>query len=257
MAELPEDLAMEVEAMRHLFGEDAFTVHSQDSYTTLTMPLVPRQVDGDHECYVAANLVLIIDNSSYPSTPPQASLQEIKGLTDAACTSLVHKLQDEAQNLSGEMILGHLCELALELITSANHPSGTCAFCLEELINTSHSSPSSSILSPSTTFAYHILKLPCFHCFHLPCSSAWYQWQQHAQQKAIQDPGLPGVQLPKAEDVECDGGWIARGVYPVHCPSCRLESPPTTLRHALPQLLQKRYRGGKKKQGAGAAGNST
>lgn len=239
MAALPEDLAIEIEAMQHLFGEDAFTVSCRDEHTILTMPLVPRQVDGEHECYVAANLVLDVDNSSYPESPPLATLQDAKGLTDAACTAFIRQIQEESANLAGEMVLGHLCELALELMTAANHPSGTCAFCLEELISNSLATPSLASSSTATNYAYSILKLPCFHCFHLPCFTAWYEWQQ-AQQRTVLDPGLPGAELPRREDVECEGGWIARGVFAVRCPSCRFEVVPTTLRHALPQLLQKK-----------------
>ena len=240
MAELPEELGIEVEALEHLYGLDAFTISSRGVFTTLSMALLPRQLDGDHEAYVAAKLVLRIENSSYPTSPATAILEDAKGLTDTACTQLQASLQAEAVNLAGEMVLGHLCELALDLLTEANHPNGTCIFCLEDLV-ISHPS-SSAATDSSTSGAYQVLKLPCFHCFHTPCFTAWFQWQQAAAAAAAAEPAAPVAAgqrptSPSGQDVECEDGWIARKVFTIKCPSCRLEVPPSALRHALPRLL--------------------
>jgi E3 ubiquitin-protein ligase RNF25 len=245
MAALPEDLGIEVEALSHLYGDDSFQISSEGTSTTLSMPLLPRQLDGEHEAYVAAKLVLKIDNLSYPTTAATAILEEPKGLTDAACSQLETSLQAEAENLVGEMVLGHLCELALDLLTEANHPNGNCIFCLEDVIGNQTITLASSNGSSSSAPSYQVLKLPCFHCFHIPCFTAWFQWQQAAAAAAAAEPlGAPGSQqrgssssLPACQDVECEGKWMARNVYTIKCPSCRLEVPPTALRHALPQLL--------------------
>jgi hypothetical protein len=232
MAGLPEELGIEIEALEHLYGPDAFSITSQGNSTTLSMALLPRRLDGDHEAYVAGKLNILVDNSSYPTSPAMAILEDSKGLTDAACIQLQAALQNEALNLVGEMILGHLCELALELITEANHPSGTCVFCLEDVVvNNNNDNTSWS--------AYHVLKLPCFHCFHIPCFTAWFQWQQAAAAAAAAEAvTMPGQQPPSAgQDVKCENGWIAKNIFTIKCPSCRLEVPPTALRHALPQLL--------------------
>ncbi|KAG7674514.1 hypothetical protein Ndes2526B_g05249 [Nannochloris sp. 'desiccata'] len=234
MTELSEELGIEVEALSHLYGPDAFTVSSDGTSTTLSIFLLPRQLDGDHEAYVAAKLVLKIDNMSYPTTAATTMLEEAKGLTDAVCTEVEATLQAEAENLVGEMVLGHLCELTLDLLTENNHPNGTCAFCLEDLISQTQV-PMNNGNSP----CYQVLKLPCFHCFHIPCFTAWFQWQQAAEEAAASEPvGAPGqAPSPAGQDVECDNGWVAKTVYTIKCPSCRLEVPPTALRYALPQLL--------------------
>jgi E3 ubiquitin-protein ligase RNF25 len=235
MTELPEEFDIELEALSHLYGSDAFTVSSEETSTTLSIFLLPRQLDGEHEAYVAAKLVLTIDNTSYPTTAATATLEEAKGLTDAVCTELEATLQAEADNLVGEMVLGHLCELALDLLTENNHPNGTCVFCLEDLICQTQLLPNSA----GNSSCYHILKLPCFHCFHIPCFTAWFQWHQAAVAAAAAELGAPGQEksTPAGHDVQCENGWVAKSVYTIKCPSCRLEIPPTALRYALPQLL--------------------
>jgi E3 ubiquitin-protein ligase RNF25 len=231
MAQLPEELSIEVEALGHLYGDEAFSISSEGTLTTLTIPLLPRQLDGEHEAYVTSVLKVQIDNQTYPTTAAMITLEETKGLTDAACIQLQAALQAEADNLVGEMVLGHLCELALDLLTDANHPTGNCIFCLNAILE-GNSTTTGNLAS------YQVLKLPCFHCFHFPCFTAWYQWQQAAAAAAASEVVAPGQPLPPAgQDVECENGWTAKNVYTIKCPSCRLEVPPNALRHALPQLL--------------------
>ena len=254
---IPEELAFELEALEHVigFGDDdnddgeGFTIAQEvDNYTTVSIPLTPRNIDGAHEAYVSALLQLKIDTQHYPTTPIITSLHQVKGLTDAACAALQASLASEAQNLAGEMVIGHLCELALDEITNLNHPTGNCIFCLEDLIlqPLDDSTLKTSLVTP----AYSVLKLPCYHCFHFPCFSAYFNWVQREQNQQLA-PQLPSPQLhlhrldpggpslpPRREDISCENGYIARGVFPIRCPSCRIEVTSEELRHALP-IFQK------------------
>ncbi len=68
--------------------------------------------------------------------------------------AVLDALCGEATALAGEMMLGHLCETARNLLTDMNSPEGDCVFCLEPL-----SDPG----GPSE----QLQRLPCYHCFHL------------------------------------------------------------------------------------------
>jgi E3 ubiquitin-protein ligase RNF25 len=154
------------------------------------------------------------------------------GLSDAQVAQVAASLRAEAGAMPGELVLGHLCETALDLLTELNAPEGSCAFCLDPLLP-----------SPSP-----VLKLACFHCFHRPCFAAWWRWRQ-AQQAAreaqlreeysfmaeekLEEEGIrqEEVALPGA-----GGGGAPRRLYVVHCPACRAPVPPADLAHALPQL---------------------
>ena len=73
------------------------------------------------------------------------------GLGDARLAALQAELSRAAgEALPGEMVLGHLVEVATDLMTAANEPEGDCAFCLLRL-----------------DAAPAVLRLDCYHCFHL------------------------------------------------------------------------------------------
>ena len=57
--------------------------------------------------------------------------------------------------MTGELMLGHLCETAKALLTDLNAPSGSCAICLEPLREAEGDKPS-----------VPVQKLPCYHCMH-------------------------------------------------------------------------------------------
>lgn len=78
------------------------------------------------------------------------------GLGDSRTAELLHRLQQDAAESSGSMMLGMLCEAARDKLTSMNRPEGACIFCLDQLCNDSGSAAEADLL-----------KLPCYHCFHM------------------------------------------------------------------------------------------
>ena len=67
--------------------------------------------------------------------------------------------------LPSEPLLGSLCQLALELITSFNSPDGDCCICLGPMH--AHAAPL-------------FLLTTCYHCLHTACARAYVGWQhQH------------------------------------------------------------------------------
>ena len=65
-------------------------------------------------------------------------------------------LREEATAMAGEMMLGHLCETAKTRLTEMNSPEGDCAFCLLPLVE-----------DGKHVGSKQLLKLACFHCYHL------------------------------------------------------------------------------------------
>lgn len=80
------------------------------------------------------------------------------GMSDARIEVVMSRLQAEASNLLGEMMLGSLIETARDVMTDINQPEGNCIYCLEGLVPAG-GDPDSQ--------AQALLRLPCYHTFHL------------------------------------------------------------------------------------------
>lgn len=153
---------IELEALHHCYEGESLQVILGKSATTITFKLTPRNIPSHRYAYIAATLILEIGNN-YPDSPPSISLTDISILPDQHVQNLTNELRQEAHSMIGEMILGHLCEIALDKFTALNKPYGTCAICLEPLAHKDHTT---------------MLKLDCYHCFHLDCFASWYTWEQ-------------------------------------------------------------------------------
>ena len=84
------------------------------------------------------------------------------GLSDARLAELQAALAEEAASLAGEMQLGHLCETAIDLLTTANQPEGHCTFCLEPLLP-----PGNGGGGGEASGSAAVLRLGCYHCNHM------------------------------------------------------------------------------------------
>jgi hypothetical protein len=80
------------------------------------------------------------------------------GLGDGRQAELLRSLKQEAEASLGSMMMGLLVESARDTLTSMNRPEGDCIFCMSSLSE----EPGTSGRSDTD-----ILKLPCYHCFHL------------------------------------------------------------------------------------------
>jgi hypothetical protein len=60
------------------------------------------------------------------------------------------------------MQLGHLCETAIDLLTTANQPEGHCTFCLEPLLP-----PGNGGGGGEASGSAAVLRLGCYHCNHM------------------------------------------------------------------------------------------
>ena len=88
------------------------------------------------------------------------------GLGDARVAEVLARLEAEAAELAGEPVLGQLVETASEELTRLNAPGEPCAFCLEPQEPEEPSGGGGDAAGPP-----RLLRLPCYHCFHL-CAPA-------------------------------------------------------------------------------------
>ena len=105
------------------------------------------------------HLPLAARHSRRPPTHGFRAAARPAGLGDARLAGLQAALAAEAASLAGEMQLGHLCETAIDLLTSANQPEGDCTFCLEPLLLP----PGGGGPAPGSA----VLRLGCYHCNHM------------------------------------------------------------------------------------------
>jgi E3 ubiquitin-protein ligase RNF25 len=84
----------------------------------------------------------------------------VTGLSDVREHHMCEQLERRAGEVAGEMMMGDLCEVLLDLLTEANHPDGDCCFCLFPLDH-ARGSPGGQSANDAD-----VLKLPCFHAFH-------------------------------------------------------------------------------------------
>ncbi len=69
---------------------------------------------------------------------------------------LLSRLRQDAAGSLGTMVLGLLIEAARDALTAMNSPEGDCIFCMCSLMEEASGSGSRELI-----------RLPCYHCFHL------------------------------------------------------------------------------------------
>jgi len=155
---------------------------------------------------------------------------------------MLDALRQEADSMPGELVLGHLCELALDIITQHNVPDGECCFCLGLLVCDHHHADVGGSLRP----AYDVTELSCFHCFHSNCFVSWLRWQQnHLCQREAQiieeyksmAPFFLKREEVWAEDVSSAIASTGCRLFSVRCPRCRYKVSPTELANTLGSAL--------------------
>ncbi|KAL0725376.1 hypothetical protein Bca4012_039975 [Brassica carinata] len=170
-----EEVAMEMEAVEAVYGEEAVIVDSYPPH--LHLHIKPRTAEISSQQFVEA-VVRIQAGSKYPDEPPEISLIESKGLDEQRQKLLIGFVQEKASELSSSLMLVALCEEAVERLTVMNHPDGDCPLCLYPLFpedGESNQMPFMKLMS-------------CFHCFHCECIIRWWNWV-HTEKEADSENG--------------------------------------------------------------------
>ncbi len=159
---MPEEVEAEIEALSFTYDTDLLCCVPN----RICVRIKPRTGDGADVSFLQAKLVMDV-TTGYPEQQLASQIIDAKGISCARLAELRGRLQQEQDALAGEMILGHLCETAIDYLTEVNCPDGACIFCLEDL-------------SEAATSSTPVFMLPCYHTFHEACFTSWWAWQQQA-----------------------------------------------------------------------------
>lgn len=121
MSFLCEDAQLELEALEHTYTEAQLSLEYGEGACTISLALEPRHAQQ----FLAATLDLSI-GPGYPQAAscPGIQIKYGKGLGDDRLHQLLELLRREDASLSGELRLGHLCEVALSFMDDNNSPEG-------------------------------------------------------------------------------------------------------------------------------------
>ncbi|XP_072963681.1 uncharacterized protein [Typha angustifolia] len=160
-----EELCLEVEAMQAVYGDDCRVI--QEFPPHLAVHIRPRTAGDSSQQFV--EVILGIKSSiQYPMEPPHVYVIEMKGLDENRQAHLITRIKQKACELSSNLMLVALCEEAVEILSSVNHPEGNCPLCLYPLVSEDKSGSSLPFMK----------LMSCFHCFHSECIIRWWKWLQ-------------------------------------------------------------------------------
>lgn len=181
-----ETTSAEIEALEYTYGT-SFRVLSTDPLH-VSVVVEPFTGEDNTRMYVRAELIVFV-GKKYPDEVPEIELRNAKGdilmapsqaksdrlklqiallelalknhfliagLGDMRVKELLSRLRQEAEESVGNMVLGLLIETARDVLTGMNNPEGDCIFCMNSLSD-----------QASTSGSGELMKLPCYHCFHL------------------------------------------------------------------------------------------
>ncbi|XP_033145924.1 E3 ubiquitin-protein ligase RNF25 isoform X2 [Brassica rapa] len=193
-----EEVAMEMEAVEAVYGDEAVIVDSYPPH--LHLHIKPRTAEISSQQFVEA-VVRIQAGPKYPDEPPEISLIESKGLDEERQKLLMGFVQEKSLELSSSLMLVALCEEAVERLTIMNHPDGDCPLCLYPLFPEDGESDQMPFMK----------LMSCFHCFHCECIIRWWNWL-HTEKEA-------------------DSGSVDKSLG--NCPVCRKVVHASDIEHVL------------------------
>ncbi|XP_021865178.2 uncharacterized protein [Spinacia oleracea] len=189
-----EEVRMEVEAAEAVYGDDCIILNRFPPH--LHLHIKPRTAD--------------VDSQQYPSDTPYVGIIGSKGLDEKRQKHLISGLHDKADELTSCSMLVALCEEAVEILTSMNHPEGDCPLCLYPLVPEDKNSEAQPFMK----------LMSCFHCFHCECIVRWLKWIQK------QNETCRGTSSTKSSTVDEENDLVSdlckvMGNSTGNCPVCR------------------------------------
>lgn len=160
-----EEVVIEVDAVQAVYGDDCLVLQSYPPH--IQIHIKPRTAEISSQQFVEA-VIGIRAGPQYPEEPPDINIAESKGLDEQRKNHLITGIQDKACELSSCLMLVALCEEAVEMLSSMNHPEGNCPLCLYPLVEEAAGRDSLPFMK----------LMSCFHCFHCECIIRWWNWLQ-------------------------------------------------------------------------------
>ena len=160
---LAEEAEEELELCEAIFTEEELTVSRRADGATVALALRPNTCDDESQLFVMLTLVLTLGPEYPEHAPPSMAVPVSKGLDDAQLASLMEALQELVEESPGEPIILGLSERVKEFLDEHNTPPQECSICLEPLAGS----------ADGETGDGELLRLDCFHCFHVRCAARW------------------------------------------------------------------------------------
>jgi len=209
---IPEDVAGEIEAIRAMYGGDDDDAGMQKVLRIQKLMMTRKDDDDDDTAtameirldatpsassspdgttYASATLVMTcaIDGSYPLKSAPTARLEDARGVEEEDERRVRQALDDAIEAHAGEYVMTLLCEIAREAMEAVNSPRGACAFCREDMGETSTSSSGRRCGKLSE----------CWHAFHADCFVEWYEWREGVIRVELEGDGAhpPGSEEAK------------------------------------------------------------
>ncbi|XP_060882546.1 E3 ubiquitin-protein ligase RNF25 [Labrus mixtus] len=145
------DVLSEIEVLQSIYLDELVVDRREDGSWEVSLVLYPSTAQDSVSQFVRLTLTLTLDQQ-YPSSSPDISIHNPRGLSDDKLSSVQKCLQLEAQSCLGSPVLYQLIEKAKEILTESNIPYGNCVICLYDF-------------KEGETFT----KTSCYHYFHCHC----------------------------------------------------------------------------------------
>jgi len=185
----------ELQLIHAIYFNEILTVESiidkksNEKLTKFKIDLKPNTAMDNKRVFVYATLIFTLNEKEYPKLLPTITFNNTKGLEDSQIADIITKLQQKAVDPDTTSILLQVIELAVEILTSSNSPSGDCSICL----------------SPFNDTTEYMKTENCFHSFHCNCFAMWWQYKK----KEIEN------------DAKIYPVFMKRDNALAHCPMCR------------------------------------
>lgn len=214
-----EEVRMEADAAEAVYGDDCVILNRFPPHFRLHIK--PRTADVHSQQFVEATIELQA-GPQYPNDPPYVDIIGSKGLDEKRQRHLSASLHDKARELASCLMLVALCEEAVEILTSINHPEGDCPLCLYPLVSEDKHSEAQPFMK----------LMSCFHCFHCECIVRWLKWIQKQTEACPGTSSTLSYNVDKENDLASDLRKMM-GDSTGSCPVCRKVFLAKDIEHVL------------------------
>ncbi|XP_057532382.1 uncharacterized protein LOC130810368 [Amaranthus tricolor] len=213
-----EEVRQEVELVEAVYGDDCIILNTFPPH--LHLHLKPLTAEVHSQQFVEATIELRAD-LQYPSDPPYVDIIGSKGLDENRKNHLKTSLLDKAREMTSFLMLVTLCEKAVEVLTSMNHPEGDCPLCLYPLVPEDKDSEAQPFMK----------LMSCFHCFHCDCIVRWLKWLQKQNESY---GGMSSILSSSVEENDSASDFSRiMGDSTGNCPVCRKVFLAKDIEHVL------------------------
>lgn len=148
------ELDDEIDLLMSMYSADELIVERFGAGAKIIAALLPCTA-GDPNMQLSSCELHVHITESYPQAPPVLELGTSRGLSDAARSNILTRLQSSMEDFIGQPMISMLLESGREAITEVNGSESMCSICLNAIQGANE--------------LMEVVRLPCVHVFHKPC----------------------------------------------------------------------------------------